>query len=289
MDTVRAQVATAARYRRLHAAEAADLIVRHREGVLAELALFDVRDRKSFEQAHIVGAEHLDDQALTHAVQRVPKRTPVMVYCYHGNASETYAAMFADFRFAEVYSVDGGFEPLARAIADRERSAVSAPADRELSDALSSFLGQHGFDPLRLDSPREHGLTPLMRAALAGRADLVDELLRLGVDTRRRNADGNTALWLGCVSNVAGVVRRLLDAGMDVDSRNDTGATALMYAASTGKDLLVKLLLGAGADPKVRNQDDFTATDLASTSACLSLLRHIAAGQSVGKSTLAGR
>jgi ankyrin repeat protein len=92
-----------------------------------------------------------------------------------------------------------------------------------------------------------------------------------------RNADGNTALWLACVSNDASVVQRLLDTGIDVDSRNDTGATALMYAASTGKERLVELLLRSGADPSLCNQDDFTAAELASTWACLSLLRrHVA-------------
>jgi ankyrin repeat protein len=47
-----------------------------------------------------------------------------------------------------------------------------------------------------------------------------------------------------------------------------------MYAASSGKAAIVDLLLRAGADPRVQNRDDFTALDLASTWACLSLLRH---------------
>jgi rhodanese-related sulfurtransferase len=267
-----------ARFRRIPAAEAADLIVRHRQRVLPELALYDVRDRKSFDRAHIEGAEHLHDQGLAHALQGVPRRTPLILYCYHGNASQTYAAMFADFRFAEVYSVDGGYEALARALAERERSPASDLPDREISAALSTFLGEHGFDPRRLDSPREYGLTPLMRAALRGHEDLVDELLRLGADPHLRNTDGNTALWLACVSNSESVVRRLLDAGVDVDNRNDTGATALMYAASAGKDRMVELLLRAGADPGARNQDDLRAVDLASTWACLSLLRRCAGG-----------
>lgn len=262
-----------ARFRRIDATRAADLVVRHRQGVLPELALYDVRDRKSFDQSHIPGAKHLDDRSLGGALQSVPRRTPILLYCYHGNASQTVAATFSDFRFAEVYSVDGGFEALTRALADREQSGAERPVHREVSDALSTFLDAYGFDRLRLDSPREHGLTPLMRAALAGRADLVDELLRLGIDAHLRNADGNTALWLACVSNDAGAVQRLLDAGIDVDAQNDAGSTALMYAASTGKGHLVERLLDAGAAPGLRNHDDFAAVDLASTWECLSLLR----------------
>ncbi len=150
---------------------------------------------------------------------------------------------------------------------------MTANAARELSDTLLAFLSQHDFDRSSLDLPRAHGLTPLMRAALAGRVDLVDELLRLGVDVRPRNDDGNTALWLACVSDDARVVLRLIESGVDIDNPNDTGATALMYTASSGKADLLALLLEAGADPELRNQDDFKAVDLASTFACLKLLR----------------
>jgi rhodanese-related sulfurtransferase len=260
------------RFRRIGAADAADLILRHRRRVLPELALYDVRDRASYDLCHVDGAEHLGDAGVRAAVLLLPKRTPVVLYCYRGHASQRYAATFADARFAEVYSVDGGFEPLAAELARREDARPSAP-DGELSAALVSFLVHHGFDRARLDAPREHGLTPLMRAALAGRAEIVDELVRVGVDVGQRNADGNNALWLGCVSNDLGVVERLVQAGIPIDNRNDAGATALMYAASSGKAEIVELLLRAGADPHAQNQDDFTALDLASTWSCLALLR----------------
>jgi rhodanese-related sulfurtransferase len=261
------------RFRNIIPADAADLILRHRRGVLRELALFDARDSRSFEASHIEGAERLHEQGLERALLGLPKRIPVIVYCYHGHASQTYAAMFTDFRFAEVYSVAGGYGPLAAALAEREQAGVPAARGQEASEALVAFLVLHSFDRDHLDGPREHGLTALMRAALAGRADLVQELVSLGVDAGLRNADGNTALWLACVSSDERTVQRLVDAGVDVDNKNDTGATALMYAASSGKDRLVELLLRAGADPKVRNQDDFTAMDLASTLPCLRLLR----------------
>lgn len=262
-----------ARFRRISAADAADLIARHRRRVLPELALYDVRDRSWFDRGHIAGAEYLDDAVLGRALRRIPKRTPVIVYCYHGHASQIFAATFADFHFAEVYSVDGGFEPLAAALANCDRPSGEATVGRELSDALHSFLGEFGFNHTCLDSPCAYGLTPLMRAALAGRPHLVDELLRHGVDFQLRNTDGNNALWLGCVSNEAKVVRRLLEAGIDVNNQNDSGATVLMYAASSGKADLTALLLASGADPDLRNQDDFRAVDLASSWACLKILR----------------
>jgi ankyrin repeat protein len=145
-----------------------------------------------------------------------------------------------------------------------------------VADAFTTFLAQYGFDPGDLDAAREHDLTPLMRAALLGRLDLIEPLLARGVSLHARNADGNNALWLACVSNQRSTVERLIAAGIDLDNQNDTGATALMYAASSGKDAMVALLLQAGADPHLCNQDGSKAVDMAASLACLELLRHTA-------------
>jgi rhodanese-related sulfurtransferase len=263
-------------YRRIDAVRAADLIVRHRRRVLPELALFDARDRQWFDRGHIQGAEHLDDRSFGRALRDLSTRKPVIVYCSAGDASQMYAAMFARFRFSEVYSVDGGFELLAEALATHYLPPGRSGVNVKGSKALSLFLDEYRFDHFDLDCPREYGLTPLMRAALEGRADLVDELLRLGADLRLRNADGNNVLWLACVANHLPTVLRLIQEGIDLDNANDSGATALMYAASSGKADILALLLQAGADPHLRNQDDFQALDLASTWVCLELLRHAA-------------
>jgi len=50
-------------------------------------------------------------------MKRLPKDAPVVIYCYHGNASKVFAQMFVDFRYSKVFSVDGGYEPLAAALA----------------------------------------------------------------------------------------------------------------------------------------------------------------------------
>ncbi len=98
------------RVRRISATQAADLIVRHRRGVLRELALYDVRDCTSFERGHIEGAEHLDDAGLGGALQRVPRRTPILL---PWQREPDVRGRLRRLSFAEVYSVDGGFEPLA--------------------------------------------------------------------------------------------------------------------------------------------------------------------------------
>lgn len=269
-------IATQPGIRRIDAATAADLIHRKRIGALPELAVFDVRDRASFERRHVAGAELLTEALLGGMIRRIAKTTPVLIYCYHGNASQVYAEMFTDFRFVEVYSVDGGFDPLDAALAERAGARATPMLPLNASAGLKDFLAEFGFDRVDLDTPREHGLTPLMRAALAGRADVVDELLAAGVDLARRNGDGNNALWLACVSKDPATLQRLIKAGIDLDNSNDMGSTCLMYAASSGRAGVVGLLLEAGADPHIRNFDDAKAVDLCVTIECLRLLRHTA-------------
>lgn len=250
-------------YQCLSAAEAAALIRAE-----PDLKLFDVRDLHSYQQEHLDGAMHLSEDRVPLWLGRLPKEDPVLIYCYHGNASKTFAQMFSDFRFARIYSVDGGYRPLTEALA--------GPA-ADLSPTLAAFLLDWDFDPKDLDARRLHGLTPLMRAALQGEHELVRELLTLGVDIHARNDDGNTALWLACVSRDPGIVRDLIGAGIALDNRNDAGSTALMYTASSDRPELLELLLEAGADPQVRNFDDMRAVELAASRACLKLLRHTAA------------
>ncbi|MBU1363301.1 MAG: thiosulfate sulfurtransferase GlpE [Gammaproteobacteria bacterium] len=79
--------------------------------------VFDVRDMASFQKGHVDGAAHLSEDRLLAWMKRLPKDAPVVIYCYHGNASKVFAQMFVDFRYTNVFSVDGGYAPLAAALA----------------------------------------------------------------------------------------------------------------------------------------------------------------------------
>lgn len=72
--------------------------------------LVDVRDAQSYAAARIPGAMHLDNQSVLDFVENNDKTVPVLVYCYHGNSSQSAAAWLSEKGFAEVYSLDGGFE-----------------------------------------------------------------------------------------------------------------------------------------------------------------------------------
>jgi thiosulfate sulfurtransferase len=79
--------------------------------------VFDVRDMANYQKSHVDGAAHLSEDRLLAWMKRLPKDAPVVIYCYHGNASKVFAQMFVDFRYSNVFSVDGGYEALVVALA----------------------------------------------------------------------------------------------------------------------------------------------------------------------------
>jgi ankyrin repeat protein len=248
-------------FRRIDAATASQLLTR--DGVL----VLDSRDSESFELAHIANAHHLSGENLDITLLSVPKITPILLVCYHGNASQIYGQMFADFGFKEIYSLDGGFA------AWQQLHQISAPP--MLSPQLAHWLLQHGYPSNNLEAVAEHGMTPLMRASKAGDTAIVLELIQAGASPHTRNGDGNHALWLACVGANLDTMDVLIRAGSALDHQNDNGATCLMYAASTGKHAVVEKLLAAGARPQLKTLDDFSALDMAATIECLRLLRRV--------------
>lgn len=72
--------------------------------------LADIRDGQSFAMGHVPGAAHLDGNTVEEFMQNASRDQPLIIYCYHGNSSQSAAQYFAEQGFTEVYSVDGGFE-----------------------------------------------------------------------------------------------------------------------------------------------------------------------------------
>jgi len=242
-------------------------------------SLFDTRDEDSYAKGHLPGAQRLVERDIGNWIGKLPRTQPVLIYCYHGNASQMIAKTFADFGYTEVYSIDGGFHALAHAWQHAREAAQAATTPQASprstpapSPALLDFMASEGCIGSDINQSGSNDMTPLHKAARAARLDLVDELIRLGARLEARNTDGNTPLWLACFGNNADVVRRLISAGIKLDNQNDNGATALMYCASSGRSELVQVLLEAGADTSLQMLDDFRAVDLASNEECLRLL-----------------
>lgn len=252
-------MAEATAYRCINVEEADRLL---KEGGVLTL---DVRDVASFQAGHIDGARHITFSDLGEIINSTPRSRPVIVCCYHGNASKEYANTLCDFGFKTVYSLDGGHEAWAAYAAAQTASVPD--------DALARWLAAQGFPEADVNAAGPNGMTPLMRACRDGQEDRVRSLIVAGARLEARNSDGNTALWLACVGGAVAVIDALVAAGANLDNCNDNGATALMYAASAGKGEVVACLLRHGADTRPETPEGFSALDLASTLDCLQLLR----------------
>lgn len=243
--------------------------------------ILDAREARHHAMSHLAGCTRLDGRNHETLLMRERKSRPVFIYCYHGNASQTWAGMFTDFGFTEVADLIGGWSAVdggGRLYGPQPLEAVfpvdtPAPSARPVPAELATWLAANGFDPGQPAAPGPHGNTPLMHAAWRGAHHTLDALLALDVPLDATNGDGNNALWLACVNGESGLIRALAAHGVPLDHANLTGATALMYAASAGKAEVVATLLALGADPHQRTQDDFSALDMAATIECLRLLR----------------
>lgn len=232
-------------------------------------ALIDIRDAGAFKQGHIPGAILLADTDFMALRKRIPRDRPILVYCYHGNASQEAAQVFSDFGYAEVYSLDGGFE----AWYAHSGASLSVVASLAEADPLAKWMQEQGFEPGSVDRQSSGGVWPLIKACQLGRSDIVEALIGAGADITVTDAYGNDALWAACYSEDLASIATLLDAGIDLNRPNVAGATGLIYASSSGKTEVVAFLLELGADAGLRTQDDFTALDLAANIEILTLLK----------------
>lgn len=231
----------------------------------SNVVILDVRDVVAFHESHLDGAHHVSSANLPAVIGSTANTRPILIYCYHGNASREYAQIFSDFGFAEVYSLDGGHEAWRTRPSAGERSVPG--------QELQHWLAAQHFPSTDVNATLANATTSLMKASHVGDDRIARLLIAAGARVNARNDDGNNALWLACVGNHLDLIDTLVEAGIDIDNRNDNGATALMYAASSGKAGVVERLLAKGADVSPETLDGFTALDLAQTIECLQLLR----------------
>ncbi|MYB35396.1 MAG: thiosulfate sulfurtransferase GlpE [Gammaproteobacteria bacterium] len=72
--------------------------------------LVDIRDPDSHAQNHIQGSIRVDNQNLKEFLDQADRKVPLIVYCYHGNASQSAAEFMGQQGFEQAYSLDGGFK-----------------------------------------------------------------------------------------------------------------------------------------------------------------------------------
>jgi len=71
--------------------------------------ILDCRDVKNYQAGHLENALHVHEGLKESLVKRGDKQRSLLIYCYHGHASQHLAEFFSDFGFKDVYSLEGGY------------------------------------------------------------------------------------------------------------------------------------------------------------------------------------
>ncbi len=90
-------------FKTLTAAEAESLIEANNPTIL------DCRKVADYRESHIDNAMLVHEQLRDNLIRKGDKQKALLIYCYHGHASEHLAEMFCDFGFTQVYNLAGGY------------------------------------------------------------------------------------------------------------------------------------------------------------------------------------
>ncbi len=123
------------------------------------------------------------------------------------------------------------------------------------------MLLKSGVDP---NIQNEYGNTALMWASVNNHKEIVEMLLKVGVDPNVQSNSGNTALYWASQNGHKEIVEMLLNVGADPNVQKKSGYTALYWAATEGYKEIIEMLLDAGVDPNVRDKYGKTALHSAS-------------------------
>jgi ankyrin repeat protein len=108
-------------------------------------------------------------------------------------------------------------------------------------------------------------VSPLLLLATWHRADSVRALLDAGAPVDQADDDGITPLGWAAISDRVDMARLFLQHGADINHVDKKGMTPLLYAASLdfSDGSMIDLLLRSGANPGARTKEGLTALDLA--------------------------
>lgn len=189
------------------------------------------------------------------AQSRFPPEAPAAAASASTPSPELHVAARNDHAGTVMSLLLAGVDPNLR---DGQRNTALHVAIREESGkALEVLLKSPGTD---VNAINQAGETPLMLAAIHGRLDWVQLLVKRGALV---NDAGWTALHYAAAGPNEHVVRWLLEQGAEIDARSPNGTTPLMMAAGYGGLSGADILIDAGADVTLRNDHRMSAADFA--------------------------
>jgi len=122
--------------------------------------------------------------------------------------------------------------------------------------AARIFLKVIGVKP---DEKDALGATPLIKAAMFNRKEVVGQLLEAGADVNLANAQGLTPLHWAAFKGFYPIVEALLAKGANPNLKGGPGVTPLMQAAMNGHAAVCAALAARGANLAEADNDGLTA------------------------------
>ncbi|KAK6836360.1 hypothetical protein PG987_006855 [Apiospora arundinis] len=153
---------------------------------------------------------------------------------------------------------------------------------------------QHKSGSSHLDSRDRDGLTPLMKAARDGDADVLKLLLDGGANVNASDTVGRTALSWASSKGQDIVIKQLIDRGADIEAVASSvygcDCTPLGLALEDGRNTTVKLLLDLGANIDPKNGWGFTPLQRASEKGYVDIVKQLLdRGADINASDLDGK
>lgn len=189
------------------------------------------------------------------------------------HAEELPAETPAMNSWMRIVELNGGPAVRDRLLAGQDPNAIDHRGQRALHWALMHESGK--VVDVLLDDPRTDpnalnhaGEKPLWLAAMRGRLDWVQALLKRGAKLETGAPDAKARAWTtlhyAVLAPTPDVLRWLLaQGGMDINAGSVNGSTPLMMALGYGSLDAAALLLKAGADAALRNDLGLDAWEFA--------------------------
>ncbi len=135
---------------------------------------------------------------------------------------------------------------------------------------IVEFLIRKGVN---VDAKYNYGRTALIIASKNGYTQIAELLINNGANIDETSDDENTALMIASGNGHEDIVKLLIDKGANVNSKDNQETTALMFALAGGHNEIAKLLISKGADVNARNIHGRPVLNYARDSAIIKLLK----------------
>jgi ankyrin repeat protein len=132
-------------------------------------------------------------------------------------------------------------------------TALMFAAEGDRRDIVLALLDLASFDPSCLGDRNNYQETVLIVMSRHGQTDIVQRLVKMGVELDATNKLGDTALYLAADRGHIYTVKALCESGAAVNTANRGGWTPLMMASALGHLEIMEILLQYKADYHPKN------------------------------------